>query len=182
MEGRIEHIRKRLGMYISRLGSGANYNLLKILFNSLINQFREGLYEEYTVDIQDGRNVKISYPSTEIGYIEIVQALSSSFEIADNGDRTILSFTPDEAIFEGSAYRDSIVSEILKSYCYANKGLTIRYNGTIISAPNGLADLINDELHDNLEYPVIHLSGSGIEIAFSNGKNTIRHIVPLLTA
>ena len=48
MEERTEHIRKRPGMYIGRLGSGANeqdgiYNLLKIVFYSLIRQFREGI-------------------------------------------------------------------------------------------------------------------------------------------
>lgn len=181
MEEKIEHIRRRPGMYIGRLGSGANesdgiYNLLKIVFHSLIRQFREGVSDELTVDIHDGRNVKISYPSTEIVYIEIVQALSSSFEISDDGGRTILSFTPDVAIFEEFSYHQSIVSDILKSYCYANQGLTIKYNGKDLSAPNGLADLINDELSDTLQYPVIHLSGSGIEIAFANRAKTYNAI------
>ena len=177
MEERIEHIRKRPGMYLGCLGSGESefdgiYNLLKIIFHSLIRRFREGVSDELTVDIQDGRNVKISYPSTEIGKVEIVQALSSSFEISDEGGRAILSFTPDEAIFEGFSYRQSIVSDILKSYCYANKGLTIKYDDNDIYAPNGLADLINDAFCDEIQYPVIHLSGPGIEIAFSNRAKT----------
>lgn len=177
MEERIEHIRKRPGMYVGRLGSGANeqdgiYNLLKIVFHSLIRQFREGISDKLTISIHGGRNVKVSYPPTKIGYIEIVQALSSSFEISDEGGRAILSFTPDETIFEGFSYRQSIVSDILKSYCYANTGLTIKYNDNDIYAPNGLADLINDELSDTLQYPVIHLSDPGIEIAFSNRAKT----------
>lgn len=177
MEERIEHIRKRPGIYIGRLGNGASeqdgiYNLLKIIFYSLIRQFKEGISDELTISIHDGRNVNISYPSTEIGYIEIVQALSSSFEISDEGGRAILSFTPDETIFEGFSYRQSIVSVILKSYCYANAGLTIKYNDNEIYAPNGLADLINDEFSDNLQYPVIHLSDPGIEIAFANRAKT----------
>ena len=181
MEERIEHIRKRPGMYVGRLGNGANeqdgiYNLLKIIFYSLIRQFREGISDELTISIHDGKNVKISYPSTEIGYIEIVQALSSSFEISDEGGRAILSFTPDETIFEGFSYRQSIVSVILKSYCYANAGLTIKYNDKEIYAPNGLADLINDEFSDNLQYPVIHLSDPGIEIAFANRAKTYNAI------
>ena len=56
----------------------------------------------------------------------------------------------------------------MKSYCYATKGLAIRYNDTTVSAPNGLADLINDELGNNILYLIIHLSGSGIEISFTN--------------
>ena len=58
MEERTEHIRKRPGMYIGRLGSGANeqdgiYNLLKIVFYSLIRQFREGISDELTISIHD---------------------------------------------------------------------------------------------------------------------------------
>lgn len=54
MEERIEHIRKRPGMYIGRLGSRANeqdglYNLLKIVFYSLIRQFRESVSDELTI-------------------------------------------------------------------------------------------------------------------------------------
>ena len=177
MGERIEHIRKKPGMYIGRLGSGENeydgiYNLLKIVFHSLIRRFRDGVSDVLTIDIQDSRNVKISYPSTEIGYLEIVQALSSSFEITDDGGRAILSFTSDETIFDGFSYHQSIVSDILKSYCYANTGLTIKYDDNDICAPDGLADLINDAFCDNLQYPVIYLSGSGIEIAFSNRAKT----------
>lgn len=177
MEEQIEHIRKRPGMYIGHLGSGANewdgiYNLLRIVFHSLIRQFREGISDELTINIQNGKDVQISYPSADIGYVEIIQALSSSFEIADGGGRTILSFTQDTAIFEGFSYHQSIVSDLLKSYCYANQGLTIKYDGKDLSAPNGLADLINDERSDTLQYPVIHLSGSDIKVAFTNRAKT----------
>ncbi len=169
----INHIRKRPGMYIGTLGNGSHeshgiYNLLKIVFYSLVRQFRAGITDEIAITIQDDRSVTICYPSTNIEYIEIVEALSSSYEIVAENGRTRLSFTPDETIFEGFSFREYIVSDILNSYCYANRGLTLRFNDTNISAPNGLADLINDELGNNIFYPVIHLSGSGIEISFTN--------------
>ena len=133
MEERIEHIRKRLGLYLGRLGCGANeqdgiYNLLKIVFYSLNRRFRDGISNKLTINIKGDRNVFISYPSSYIGYIEIIQALSSSLEIAADGNRTILSFTPNEAIFEGFSYSQNIVSDILKSYCYANHGTLTSFN------------------------------------------------------
>lgn len=182
MEERTEHIRKRPGMYIGRLGSGANeqdgiYNLLKIVFYSLIRQFREGISDELTISIHDGRNVKISYPSTEIGYMEIVQALSSSFEIADDGDRAILSFTPDEAIFDYYQYQEHIVFHLLRSYCHANKGLVIIYDGTKLTAHNGMLDLLKEKMSYENEYcyPVIHLKGNDIEVALTHEMSDIEY-------
>ena len=162
MEEIINHIRKRPGMYIGTLGNGSHesdgiYNLLKIVFYSLVRQFRSGITDEIAITIQDDRSVTICYPSTDIEYIEIIEALSSSYEIVAENRFTRLSFTPDETIFEGFSFREHIVSDILKSYCYATKGLAIRYNDTTVYAPNGLADLINDELGNNILYPIIHL-------------------------
>ena len=169
----LNHIRKRPGMYIGTLGNGCHeshgiYNLLKIVFYSLVRQFRSGIADEISITIQDNKSVTICYPSTDIEYIEIIEALSSSYEIVTENGCTCLSFTPDETIFEEFSFRENIVSDILKSYCYANKGLAIRYNDTDISAPNGLAGLINDELGNNVLYPIINLSGAGIEISFTN--------------
>lgn len=50
----IEHIRKRPEMYIGRLASGENerdglYTLLKIVFNPLIRQFRDGVADEISI-------------------------------------------------------------------------------------------------------------------------------------
>lgn len=169
----INHIRKRPGMYIGPLCDGTCefdgiYTMLRMVLNSLVYQFRAGFTDEIAITIQDDRSVTICYPSTDIKNIEIIQALSSSYEIEKDDRSMHLSFTPDDFFFKGFSYRQSIVSDILKSYCYANKGMTIKYNGKDIFSSNGLADLINDELRDELQYPIIHLMGPGIEISFSN--------------
>lgn len=182
MEERIEHIRKRPGMYIGRLGHGANeqdgiYNLLKIIFYSLINQFREGVSDEITVDVLDDKKVRISYPPTDIRYIEIVQALSSSFDIADVGGRTILSFTPDEAIFDYYQYKEHIVFHLLRSYCHANKGLVIIYDGIKMTTHNGMLDLMKERMsyENGYCYPIIHFKGNDIEVAFTHKTSDIEN-------
>ena len=102
----LDHIRKRPGMYIGTLGDGSHeshgiYNLLKIVFYSLVRQFRAGITDEIVISIQDDRSVTISYPSTDIEYIEIIEALSSSYEIVAKNGYSRMSFTPDETTFEG---------------------------------------------------------------------------------
>lgn len=169
----IDHISKRPYMYIGTLGDGNHeshgiYNLLRIVLNSSICQFRAGIIDEIVIMIRDDSSVTICYPNTGVEYIEIIEALSSSYEIKTENGRMCMPFTSDETIFERFSFRNDIVFHLLKSYCYANKGLVIRYDGTVISAPNGLTDILNEDMKDDTLYPIIHLSGPGIEIPFTN--------------
>lgn len=173
----INHIRKRPGMYIVTLGNGSHeshgiYNLLKIVFFSLVRQFRAGITDEIAITIQDDRSVTICYPSTDIEYIEIIEALSCSYEIVTENGFTRLSFTPDETIFEEFSFREHIVFHLLRSYCHANRGLIIRYDGTKLAAPDGLLDLAMEKMSspNGYLYPVINLQGKGFEIAFTHNK------------
>ena len=173
----INHIRKRPGMYIGTLGNGSHeshgiYNLLKIVFYSLVRQFRAGITDEIAISIQDDRSVTICYPNTDIEYIEIIEALSSSYEIVAENGRTHLSFTPDETIFEEFSFCEHIVFHLLRSYCHANRGLVIRYDGIKMAAPNGLLNLAMEKMSSPNEflYPVIHLQGKGFEIAFTHNR------------
>ena len=57
---------------------------------------------------------------------------------------------------------------MLRNYTYLNTGLAIFYNGRRILSRNGLEDLLNDNMTAPGLYPVIHLTGSGIDIAFTH--------------
>lgn len=183
MQKLLDHIRKRPGMYIGKIGNGSSehdgiYTLLRRVLNSFICQLRSHNNDEIRIDIRDSRSVTVVYRSAEIEYIEIIQALSSAYDISIYSGISYLSFTLDETIFKGFSYDEAIVSKMLKSYCYANKGLIIRYNDVNLSAPNGLADLISQVVEDeSCQYPVIHLSHSKIEVAFTNKCN--RHDKPI---
>ena len=81
---------------------------------------------------------------------------------------TLVEFMPDAQLFTNYEYIDSFVESLLKNYAYLNTGLTIVYNGQRFSSRNGLVDLLNDRMTMAPLYPVIHLSGPDIEIAFTH--------------
>ena len=57
---------------------------------------------------------------------------------------------------------------MLRNYTYLNTGLTIMYNGHRILSRNGLADLLTDTMTVDPLYPIIHMKGEDIEIAFTH--------------
>ena len=57
---------------------------------------------------------------------------------------------------------------MLRNYTYLNTGLAIFYNGHRIISRNGLEDLLNDNMTAPGLYPIVHLIGEDIEIAFTH--------------
>ena len=92
----------------------------------------------------------------------------TDIEPSAEGNGTLVEFMPDGKLFVGYAYDDSFVETMLKNYVYLNTGLTIVYNGQRFSSKNGLEDLLNDKMTADGLYPIIHLSGEDIEIAFTH--------------
>ena len=84
----------------------------------------------------------------------------------DNG--TFIFFEPDPTLFTGYSFHDDIVETMLRNYTYLNTGLTIMYNGHRILSRNGLADLLTDTMTVDPLYPIIHMKGEDIEIAFTH--------------
>lgn len=84
----------------------------------------------------------------------------------DNG--TYVFFEPDDTLFVGYRYRPEFVEMMLRNYTYLNAGLSIYYNGRRIVSRNGLVDLLNDNMTNTGLYPIVHLVGEDIEIAFTH--------------
>ncbi len=84
----------------------------------------------------------------------------------DNG--TYVFFEPDDTLFVGYHYRPEFVETMLRNYTYLNAGLSIYYNGRRIVSRNGLVDLLNDNMTNTGLYPIVHLVGEDIEIAFTH--------------
>lgn len=85
------------------------------------------------------------------------------------GNGTRLSFTPDPAIFGPRVKWDTETLErMCRYYSYLNTGLTLNLNGTKFRSKDGLADLLRDNLPQEALYPIIHLKGEDIEIAFTH--------------
>ncbi|MBP3510481.1 MAG: type IIA DNA topoisomerase subunit B [Prevotella sp.] len=84
----------------------------------------------------------------------------------ENG--TYIFFEPDNTLFQNYSFHDDIVETMLRNYTYLNTGLAIMYNGRRILSRNGLKDLLNDTMTTDGLYPIIHLKGDDIEIAFTH--------------
>ena len=85
----------------------------------------------------------------------------------ENGVEVI--FQPDEALFGNYFYISEYVDSMLKNYVYLNSGLVINFNGNKFISKNGLADLLNENMNKEGLYPIVHLKGEDIEIAFTHG-------------
>ncbi|MBP7950079.1 MAG: type IIA DNA topoisomerase subunit B [Verrucomicrobiales bacterium] len=90
-----------------------------------------------------------------------------------NGTR--VSFTPEGAprLFDPKFKFDKdILSRMFRYYSYLNTGLTINFNGQAFRSKNGLADLLVENLAEDPLYPIVHLKGPDIEIAFTHTHQT----------
>ena len=88
----------------------------------------------------------------------------------ENG--TSITFTPDVDLFRKFRFRERHLEKMLRYYCYLNPGLTIRFNGRRFRSKNGLSDLLEEVIEEDVRYPVVHLSGQDIEIAFTHAEQT----------
>ena len=225
----MEHIRRRPGMYIGKLGDGSYaddgiYVLLKEVLDNSIDEYMMGFGKSIEVTIRDGEvtvrdhgrgvplgkvvdvsskmNTGAKYDSKafkkSVGLngvgIKAVNALSSYFLIASYRDGeykqveyskavitheqdiqpseepngTLVRFIPDKDIFRDYHYKDEFVESLLKNYVFLNSGLTILYNGKRFYSRKGLEDLLNENMTTEPLYPIIHLKGEDIEIAFTH--------------
>ena len=225
----MEHVRRRPGMYIGRLGDGGQaedgiYVLLKEVLDNAIDEFRMNAGHQIEVTIEDetvvtvrdyGRGIPqgklieaVSVLNTGGKYdskafkksvglngvgVKAVNALSSEFQVCSyrdgqmrsasfvrgelQNDRTepseeatgtYIRFRPDNTLFTGFHYRMDFIETMLRNYAYLNTGLSIYLNGKRFFSRNGLLDLLSEALTEEPLYPIVHLKGEDIEIAFTH--------------
>lgn len=229
LEG-LEHVRRRPGMYIGKLGDGSHaddgiYVLLKEVLDNCIDEYRMGAgknveitVKEGHVEVRDyGRGIPLGKMVDAVSIMntggkydskafkksvglngvgtKAVNALSSRFivqsfrdgqsrkavfefgklvedsglfEDASSERGTYVYFVPDNSLFSNYEYRDEFIETMLRNYSYLNTGLTINFNGKKILSKNGLLDLLNENITSDPLYPIIHLKGEDIEIAFTH--------------
>ena len=83
---------------------------------------------------------------------------------------TYIFFEPDDTLFLNYRFQDDIVENMLRNYTYLNTGLAIMYNDRRILSRHGLEDLLKDRMTNDGLYPIIHLKGEDIEIAFTHAN------------
>ena len=84
----------------------------------------------------------------------------------DNG--TFIYFEPDAELFLNYRFHSEFIETMLRNYTYLNTGLAIYYNGRRIISRNGLEDLLTDNMTAQGLYPIVHLKGESIDIAFTH--------------
>ncbi|MGM9705013.1 MAG: DNA topoisomerase IV subunit B [Prevotella sp.] len=89
-------------------------------------------------------------------------------EDTDDEQGTYIFFEPDNTLFLNYSFHNDYVETMLRNYTYLNSGLTIMSNGRRILSRNGLEDLLNDTMTNDGLYPIIHMKGEDIEIAFTH--------------
>ncbi|MDD6866832.1 MAG: toprim domain-containing protein, partial [Prevotella sp.] len=142
----------------------------------------------------DSKAFKKSVGLNGVG-VKAVNALSSHFEVksfrdgkvrhltfekgnitgdttsdTDDENGTLIYFEPDNTLFRNYSFHNEIVETMLRNYTYLNSGLTIMYNGRRIKSRNGLEDLLNDNMTNDGLYPIVHIVGEDIEIAFTHAN------------
>ena len=98
------------------------------------------------------------------------QLISDVTEPSQDENGTYIYFEPDNTKFQNYMFHDEIVENMLRNYTYLNTGLTIMYNGRRILSRHGLQDLLKDRMTNDALYPIIHLQGDDIEIAFTHAN------------
>ena len=96
--------------------------------------------------------------------------ISDTTEDTQDENGTFVFFEPDNTLFLNYKFKPDFVETMLRNYTYLNSGLTILYNGRRIISRNGLEDLLNDKMTNDGLYPIIHMKGEDIEIAFTHAN------------
>jgi len=112
--------------------------------------------------IRDGKLKEVSF---EKGLL----VKDSELTITDEPDGVIISFLPDNEMFGNFHYITEYVETMMMNYVYLNSGLVINFNGEKFLSKNGLLDLLTDNMNKEGHYPIVHLKGEDIEIAFTHG-------------
>lgn len=81
---------------------------------------------------------------------------------------TKVQFTPDESVFGPYNFNTDYIETMLRNYTYLNTGLTLVFNGQKFVSRNGLLDLLQERNSEEPLYPIVHLKGDDIEIAFTH--------------
>ncbi len=96
--------------------------------------------------------------------------LTKEYDLAPTTEKdgTLVVFTPDESIFGKYAFHEDFIETMLRNYSYLNSGLTMVFNGRKFVSRNGLLDLLQERSTSEPLYPIVHLKGDDIEIAFTH--------------
>ncbi len=82
---------------------------------------------------------------------------------------TLITFIPDDTVFKNFHFVQEYLDNQFWNYCYLNAGLIMILNGKRYVSKSGLLDLLQRKTNeDEIRYPIVHLKGDDIEVAFTH--------------
>lgn len=156
---------KALVPAVSQLNTGGKYDndmyTASVGLNGVGLKAVNALSRRFTVrSVRDGQMHEASFEKGRL----VSDVYGDSAE--ENG--TYIFFEPDPELFLGYRFHGEFIETMLRNYTYLNTGLAIFYNGRRILSRNGLEDLLNDNMTAPGLYPIVHLRGQNIDIAFTH--------------
>ena len=153
---------------VSKINTGGKYDTAafqkSVGLNGVGTKAVNALSEVFLVQsVRDGKMKEVEYARGEILENHDIQKTTIR-----NGTRVM--FKPDPKIFKNYHFLSEYVENQIWNYVYLNAGLTINFNGEKFYSKNGLKDLLERKTDvEKIHYPVLHLKGDDIEMAFTHG-------------
>lgn len=153
---------------VSQINTGAKYDSKafqrSVGLNGVGTKAVNALSDHFMVySVRDGQKKQASFVRGAL-----VEDLPVTKTDEPNG--TYVEFVPDETIFKKFSFRTPYLTKMFSNYSYLNRGLSLYFNGEKFQSKDGLKDLLEDNMDGDPLYPIIHLEGEFIEVAFTHGK------------
>jgi topoisomerase-4 subunit B len=153
---------------VSQINTGGKYDSKafkkSVGLNGVGTKAVNALSEHFMVySVRDGQKKQSSFCRGEL-----IEDLP--LEVTNEPNGTYFEFIPDDTIFKKFSFRTPYLTKMMWNYCYLNRNLSIYFNGERFQSKDGLKDLLEDNMDGDPLYPIIHLEGEDIEVAFTHGK------------
>ena len=154
---------------VSKINTGAKYDSKvfkkSVGLNGVGAKAANALSSYFEIkSVRDGQSKIVEFAQGEITHEQPIQDSSSR-------KGTKVSFIPDEILFGKYRFINEYIEKMMWNYCYLNPELTIIFNGEKFYSENGLFDLLEQRIDDEILYPIIHLRADDIEVAITHCKN-----------
>lgn len=152
---------------VSKMNTGGKYDSKafkkSVGLNGVGTKAVNALSSHFMVySVRDGEKKQAAFSQGEL-----VEELP--LQKTDEPNGTYVEFFPDDTIFKKYSFKTAYLHKMMWNYCYLNRDLVIKFNGERFQSKDGLKDLLEDNMDGDPLYPIIHLEGEDIEVAFTHG-------------
>lgn len=176
----LEYMRTRYRMYIilhDIFSAGWSFRDWEILFYDVLHAFSRDKSDDGVISVSNNDREFCFVADRQIylnDEMALVQALSESFSVIQNKNKTEVRFKPDKSLWPEMIFDESIIENIIKDYAYLHSNQTIVWKGQNYHYPEGLKDMLKQEF--SVTSDILWIRKWNIEIAIArtgNGKQTV---------